>query len=127
VKWHRNNIRVDKGFTLVEITVAVAILGIVVASLLGLFAQSLFASKFSKEITAATLLAQEKIEEIKGLSFEELQKAEGLTEETVELSDMEFTIYKKIEKIDDALMKISVEVKTKNNKGVRIVTYRGKF
>lgn len=127
MKLPRKNNRADKGFTLLEIAIAVAILGIVVASLLGLFAQSLFASKFSKEITAATLLAQEKIEEIKCLSFEELQKAEGLIEETVELSEMKFMIYEKIEKIDDALMKISVEVKTKNNKGVRIVTYRGKF
>ncbi|SHM51979.1 type II secretion system protein I [Caldanaerovirga acetigignens] len=122
-----NNNRADKGFTLLEMAVAVAILGIVVASLVGLFVQSLFASKYSKEITAATLLAQEKIEEIKSLSFEELQKDEGLAEETVELSGIEFILCKNIEKVNDVLMKISVEVRTKNNNGLRIVTYRGKF
>jgi type II secretion system protein I len=127
VKLPRKNNRADKGFTLLEIAVAVAILGIVVASLVGLFVQSLFASKFSKEITAATLLAQEKIEEIKSLSFEELQKDEGLTEETVEVSGIEFILCQKIEKVNDVLMKISVEVRTKNNNGLRIVTYRGKF
>lgn len=127
MKLPRKNNRADKGFTLLEIAVAVAILGIVVASLVGLFVQSLFASKFSKEITAATLLAQEKIEEIKSLSFEELQKDEGLTEETVEVSGIEFILCQKIEKVNDVLMKISVEVRTKNNNGLRIVTYRGKF
>ncbi|MCF6096669.1 prepilin-type N-terminal cleavage/methylation domain-containing protein [Thermovorax subterraneus] len=127
MKLPRKNNRADKGFTLLEIAVAVAILGIVVASLVGLFVQSLFASKFSKEVTAATLLAQEKIEEIKSLSFEELQKDEGLTEETVEVSGIEFILCQKIEKVNDVLMKISVEVRTKNNNGLRIVTYRGKF
>lgn len=127
MKLPRKNNRADKGFTLLEIAVAVAILGIVVASLVGLFVQSLFASKFSKEVTAATLLAQEKIEEIKSLSFEELQKDEGLTEETVEVSGIEFILCQKIEKVNDVLMKISVEVRTKNNNGLRIVTYSGKF
>lgn len=112
---------------MVEIAVALAIFGVVVASVLGLFAQSFFASKLSQEITAATLLAQEKIEEMKGLPFEELQNAKGFAEEIFELNAMEFRICRKIEKIDETLVKICVEVKTPSNEEVRLVTYRGNF
>nr|PZN04784.1 MAG: hypothetical protein DIU66_03855 [Bacillota bacterium] len=127
MKLHRNNGKLEKGFTLVEIAVALAIFGVVVASVLGLFAQSFFASKLSQEITAATLLAQEKIEEMKGLPFEELQNAKGFAEEIFELNAMEFRICRKIEKIDETLVKICVEVKTPSNEEVRLVTYRGNF
>ncbi|MCG0274964.1 MAG: hypothetical protein L5655_02210 [Thermosediminibacteraceae bacterium] len=105
--------------------VAIAIIGMVFTSLGALFARSLYTTKLSAEITTATILAQEKMEELKNKPFESLYRND-FWEESVELNDMKFTRYILIQKVDDNLVKIVVEVKSKNN-AVRLVTLRGDF
>jgi type IV pilus assembly protein PilV len=57
------------GFTLTEVLIAVVILSV---GLLGLFAMTIATtrtSSFSKNLTTATILAQDKIEQIKNMSY----------------------------------------------------------
>lgn len=124
MKRHRD-LKNTRGFTLVEVAVAIAIIGMVFTSLGALFARSLYTTKLSAEITTATILAQEKMEELKNKPFESLYRND-FWEESVELNDMKFTRYILIQKVDDNLVKIVVEVKSKNN-AVRLVTLRGDF
>jgi len=109
---------------LIEVAVAIAIIGMVFASLGALFTRSLYTARVSAEITTATMLAQEKIEELKSEPFESLR--DNFWEESVELNGMQFTRYILIQKVDDNLVKIAVEVKSKNN-AVRLLTLRGDF
>ena len=58
-----------KGFTLIEITMALMIMAIGLMGLLALFPVGFDASKRAGEVTMSTLLAQEVIEEQKRLGF----------------------------------------------------------
>jgi general secretion pathway protein I len=66
----------NKGFTLIEILVAMAILGICLVTILQLFSGGLRSSRISRDYTKAIFHAREKMTEI--LLFEEL--AEGTLE-----------------------------------------------
>jgi Tfp pilus assembly protein PilV len=65
-----NNI---KGFLLLELIIAIGILGIGFLSLSNLSISLMKANKYSQNRTAAIQLAQEKMESIKTLSFSEIQ------------------------------------------------------
>ncbi|NPV45272.1 MAG: type II secretion system protein, partial [Firmicutes bacterium] len=54
------------GFTLVEIIVCVALLGIIAAPLLGLLSYTLGSLSYAREETTAVNLARELMEDIKG-------------------------------------------------------------
>ncbi|ADL08087.1 type IV pilus modification PilV family protein [Thermosediminibacter oceani] len=125
MKQLRNCENGSRGFTLIEITVAVAIIAIVSISFAGLFVRSLQSSRLSGELTAATMLAQEKIEELKSRSFESLYKNDSWNEQVL-LNGMEFTRHTTLEILDEDLVKITVEVKGKGD-AVAIVTLRGKI
>jgi len=57
------------GFTLVEAVVATTILAVTLTSLAQLFLMSVRATARSKETTFAVLLAQQKMEQLRGLTF----------------------------------------------------------
>jgi prepilin-type N-terminal cleavage/methylation domain-containing protein len=62
-----------KGFSLLELIIAIGILGIGFLSLSNLSISLMKANKYSQNRTAAIQLAQEKMESIKTLSFPEIQ------------------------------------------------------
>jgi prepilin-type N-terminal cleavage/methylation domain-containing protein len=66
-----------KGFTLIEVVLAIFIIGVALVTLLSMFSLGLRGDVFAREMTAATTLAQEMMEEIKSKEFVECE--EGVT------------------------------------------------
>lgn len=62
----------NRGFTLIEIIIAIFILVVALTGLAGVVATVISGNSFSKEITTATTLAQEKIEELKNTNYQYL-------------------------------------------------------
>ena len=117
----------EKAFTLIETMIAVAIIGVIVIPLMGLFSQSTTSNIKSQEISLAVALAQEKIEEIKACPFTELQSLSGmLTHEDIEVDRMLYKRRTQIRPEAHNLLMISVEVLIKSE-GVKLVTYRTDF
>jgi len=57
-----------KGFTILEVMVAILVLSIGILGLAPLFVVSMYGNSFSNEMTRANLLATDKIETLKGFS-----------------------------------------------------------
>jgi type IV pilus assembly protein PilV len=62
----------NRGFTLIEIIIAIFILVVALMGLAGVASTVINGNAFSKEITTATTLAQEKIEELKNTNYQNL-------------------------------------------------------
>jgi len=62
----------NHGFTLIEIIIAIFILVVALMGLAGVASTVINGNSFSKEITTATTLAQEKIEELKNTNYQNL-------------------------------------------------------
>lgn len=116
----------EKGYTLIEIIMAVTILAVIVVPVSNLLSQSVYSSIKSKEMTAATALAQDKIEELKALSFSELRaEPSQQNEDNIKSNDFYFNRSVRMQE-DINLLKITVKVQGDNGV-VKIVTYRGKY
>ncbi len=72
----------DKGFTLIDVVVAVAILGIALTVIIELFAGGLRLARVSKEYTKAVNYANSKMEEITSKQILEEGSTEGEFDET---------------------------------------------
>jgi prepilin-type N-terminal cleavage/methylation domain-containing protein len=57
--------RAQRGFTMVEVLIALALTGIALSGLLVLFARTSAASRYSRRATEATVLAQDQIERLR--------------------------------------------------------------
>src|SRR5665811_896823 len=68
----RQRVQEQRGFTLIEVLVASLLLMIVLIPLLGIFISSVSASLKAETENAASLLAQEQIEELRGLNYASL-------------------------------------------------------
>ena len=62
----------NHGFTLIEIIIAIFILVVALLGLAGVASTVINGNSFSKEITTATTLAQEKIEELRNTNYQSL-------------------------------------------------------
>jgi len=117
----------NKGYTLIEIIMAVTILALITVSISTLLSQSVYSNTKSKEITIATALAQDKIEELKALSFGEVRVKIGeQNEECIDSNAIYFHRSVRIQTENINLLKITVEVQGDNGV-VEIATYKGKF
>ncbi len=67
-----NNIRNDKGVTLVEISIATFIMSLSLLAIIGLFVSAVKAATMAKNHTIATEFANKKVEEIRGLAYEKI-------------------------------------------------------
>ncbi len=116
-----------KGYTLIEIIIAITILSLIVVPVSTLLSQSVYSNIKSKEIMTATALAQDKIEELKALSFYEVRAKLGeQNEDCIEFNNYYFYRSVKIQMEDTNLLKIIVKVQGDNGV-VNIATYRGKY
>ncbi len=77
----------DNGFTLLEVMIALAIVGIALVTLIGLETRTVQLAERQQRVTQATLLAQEKMTEIEtgGQALSGLGGRDGLFEEPFEL------------------------------------------
>src|SRR5680860_1320888 len=73
----RQRVQKQRGFTLIEVLVASLLLMIVLIPLLGIFISSVSASLKAETENAASLLAQEQIEELRGLNYASLTLDSG--------------------------------------------------
>ena len=63
----------EEGFSLIEIIAVAAILGIIMVPVLSMFAGASFATLRAGEETKATILAQGRMEELKGAGYDALK------------------------------------------------------
>ncbi|MDP3028876.1 MAG: type IV pilus modification protein PilV [Deltaproteobacteria bacterium] len=72
-----HSLRNNKGFTLIEVLIATLVLAIGLLSLATLAGTVIRGNSFSNKMTTATTLAQDKMEEIKGLVYDNAGTAAG--------------------------------------------------
>lgn len=95
----------NRGFTLVEVIVAIAIVGISLVLIMQLFSRGLRASRASCDYTRAVVHAKDKMEELMATPVEGSGEFEdGFRWET------EVEPYKELEEIGSNLLKIKVKV-----------------
>jgi type IV pilus assembly protein PilV len=70
-----NTLKNNRGFSLVEILMAMTIFGIAMMGLAGMSGIAIKTNMSSSRITAATTLAQDRIEYVKGLDFSSIDAA----------------------------------------------------
>ena len=117
--------RESRGFTLIEVLVALAILGIAVVTIIQLFSQGLRLLKLSGDHQQAVLLADQKIREIE-------QKSEGIDSG----QDGEFAWERRVDRepVPEELrlqgssqlqiFRVSVQVRWSGNRSVEVATLR---
>lgn len=72
-------LRVENGFTLIEVMVSIVILAIGLLGLAPMMAISITGNAFANEATEATVLAQDKIEELKNMaSFASIPQSDSV-------------------------------------------------
>jgi len=73
----------DRGFTIVEVLIAIAILSIALLGMAGLTMGIMTGNEHSKNLTTATALAQDKMEEIKRLGYDGTPSTDTIAYDTV--------------------------------------------
>ena len=76
----KNKLFNNKGFTLIEVVIAMAVIAIGMFSIMGLIITATKGNSHSEKVTTATTLAQDKMEQIKGLGFNNANNAQGVEE-----------------------------------------------
>jgi prepilin-type N-terminal cleavage/methylation domain-containing protein len=106
----------QRGFTLIELIVAMTILAIIIAPTLGLFSATFKNNRHTKEKLVALALAQGEIEELKAMDFQRLLQRVGESTKKLPAEDgTVYTVQRDIELLDDEddepkLLKITVTV-----------------
>ena len=88
----------SRGFTLLEVLIAIALLGLAIVPLLGTFSQSLRMAESSKRLTQATLIAREMMTLMELEPFPELE--ETVREVRLQILWDEGTVERSYEVID---------------------------
>lgn len=80
--WRRNEQKGHRGFTILEVLIALAIIAIVLITCVRAQNQNIRLHQLSRDITIATILARQKMGEIEIAGFPELGENEGDFEDT---------------------------------------------
>ena len=78
----RSRIHSEKGFTMVEILIAMTILAVGILGIGGLASTAIRSSGFSQSMTQANNLAQDRIEALMSVDFDNLQVTDSVTART---------------------------------------------
>jgi prepilin-type N-terminal cleavage/methylation domain-containing protein len=118
----------NRGFTLIEIAVTIAVVGIVSVAISGFFLNSMRVIDATDEREKALMIAQSKMEEIKKDGFKSISEDYTFNDGNAEASFSPtvdgYSGYLIFEEINDTLYKIEVIILWDNNsKNLEIVSY----
>ncbi len=102
-----------KGFTLLEVLVAIVILSVGLLGMACLAGAIIGYNQYASEVTGATTLAQDKMEEFKNKDFESISDSTcSATEETIDIDNVTYTRCWKVhtDTPDDDMTSIEVKV-----------------
>ncbi|GEM_PF-2517882 len=108
-----------RGFTLIEVAIAIALFAIVTVWSINVLINMSKGSSTTEDLTIATLLASQKIEELKSYSYDELNNTQNVTTPTdfpSPYNNYQYTLnITKDEQNDYAKFKVIFSVYKKNN------------
>jgi type IV pilus assembly protein PilV len=118
----------EKGFTLIEVVAGLIILAI---GLLGIAAMQVTATKgghFSNNVTQATILAQDKLEYLKNLSYSDSNLSSGQHNEGIISGTIFSRVYHVLEDAGNSMKTITVTVSwtDRGNHSISFPTIRSK-
>lgn len=118
----------EKGFTLIEVVAGLVILAI---GLLGIAAMQVTSTKggyFSNNVTQATILAQDKLEYLKNLSYSDSDLSSGQHNEGVISGTIFSRVYNVLEDAGNSIKTITVSVQwtDRGNHSISFSTIRSK-
>jgi prepilin-type N-terminal cleavage/methylation domain-containing protein len=99
-----------KGFTLIEVVLAIAIVGIALLGLAQLFTYSVLINSRSEKMTNATFLAQQRIEFLRNISTTELSSVVSPTDEQLDLNSDGIIDFRRITAIQSTGYSWSVRI-----------------
>jgi len=99
-----------KGFTLIEVVLAIAIVGIALLGLAQLFTYSVLINSRSEKMTNATFLAQQRIEFLRNISTTELSSVVSPTDEQLDLNSDGIIDFRRITEIQSTGYSWSVRI-----------------
>ena len=91
-----------KGFSLVEVVIAIAIVGIALLGLAQLFTYSVLINSRSERMTKATFLAQQRIEFLRNISSTDLTALPNPTDEQIDLDNDGIADFRRITQIQSS-------------------------
>ena len=112
--------RLDAGFSLIELMVAITILGIGILSLAGLFPMAMQKVSRGDLESRATFHAQAKIEELKRLSWDDLTVAQGGGDQVETVFGRNWNVQEDVP--GTGMKQVDVTVTWQDNRGPRTVT-----
>ncbi|MCA9753948.1 MAG: prepilin-type N-terminal cleavage/methylation domain-containing protein [Gemmatimonadetes bacterium] len=112
--------RLERGFSLIELMIAITILGVGILSLAGLFPIAMQKVSRGDLESRATFHAQAKIEEIKRMSWNSLTPAVGGTDNMETMFNRTWTVQQDVPVV--GMKQVDVVVTWNDNRGVRTVS-----
>jgi type IV pilus assembly protein PilV len=121
-------IRKPKGFTLVEVMVGLVILAIGLLAIAAMQVTSTKGGYFSNNVTQATILAQDKLEYLKNLSYSDSNLSSGEHNEGIISGTIFSRVYNVLEDAGNSIKTITVSVQwtDQGNHSISFSTIRSK-
>ena len=114
----------SRGLTLVELVIAMALMGIIVVALLGGLSNAIVALHFADVQATAESLARSEMEHAKSLPYDEDGYASAITEDYVDAGYSSVIDAQLVDEDDPALQEITVTVTHHGEVVVALVGYR---
>ena len=118
----------EKGFTLIEVAAGLVILAIGLLGIAAMQVTSTMGGYFSNNVTQATILAQDKLEYLKNLSYSDSELMNGEHNEGIISGTIFSRVYNVLEDAGNSMKTITVIVqwKDRGNHSISFSTIRSK-
>jgi prepilin-type N-terminal cleavage/methylation domain-containing protein len=118
----------EKGFTLIEVVAGLVILAIGLLGIAAMQVASIKGGYFSNNVTQATILAQDKLEYLKNLSYSDSNISSGQHNEGIISGTIFSRVYNILEDSGNSIKTITVSVQwtDRGNHSISFLTIRSK-
>ena len=118
----------QKGFTLIELLISLIIFSVGLLAIAGMQIVSIKGNHFSSNVTQAAVLAQNKLEHLRNLSYEDPELGGGQPPEQIKESGIVYTVEYGVNPLGNCTKKITVTVQWTDqvNHSISLSTIRSK-